>query len=234
MWTLDFTTPPHPVEGRYGKILLVRDLSSGLTLLSLACEDETARTLVDALRALFAQVGAPLVVKMDNGSAQRSGAMRALLREYGVIGLFSPPYTAKYNGAAEAGIGGLKTRAHHLASAAGRPEEWTLDDLEEARCLGNELGRPAGASAPTPEESWRGRVLPTPAERASFRTRVARTLRGVRHPGPGGDPGAPGRSRSDAARRTAISRALTDAGILEFRTRRIPQPVSTSKRPVFS
>jgi hypothetical protein len=233
VWALDFLTPPNAVEGHYPRILAVRDLASGKMLLTLPCLDETAQTAVSGLSSLFAEHGPPLVLKMDNGSAQRSGDMCTLLRSFSVTALFSPARTPRYNGAVEAGIGSLKTRAHHLAAAAGRPEEWTLDDVEEARCVANDLGRPAGASGPTPEERWRDRVPILPAHRHDFRLRIARALRGLRLSDPA-EEARPGRSRRDALRRAAITRALTDMGLLQFRTRRIPPPVSSSIRPVIS
>jgi len=43
--------------------------------------------------------------------ANQSGHLQDLLRKFGVIPLHSPPYFPKFNGACEAGIGSLKTRA---------------------------------------------------------------------------------------------------------------------------
>ena len=44
-----------------------------------------------------------------------------MLEEQEVIVLYSPPYTPRYNGAVETGIGSLKTRAHLSASLRSGP-----------------------------------------------------------------------------------------------------------------
>ncbi len=99
VWAVDFTDPPSPVEGQFGKLLLVRDLASGQTLLALPCTDESAETAVAALTSLFLQYGAPLVVKSDNGSAFGSEAFAALLAAHRVIWQPSPPRYPQYDGA---------------------------------------------------------------------------------------------------------------------------------------
>jgi transposase InsO family protein len=224
VWALDFSEAPTRIEGRYRYLLSVRDLSSGRQLLALPCHDATEATATAALRALLLQHGAPLVVKADNGSAFIAFAFRALLEDHGVTLLYSPPRTPKYNGACEAGIGGLKTRAHHLAAWADRPGEWTCEDVERARCAGNERGRPFGRREPTPNEAWVRRVAPTEEQRDAFRDAVQRHMEAFR----ASRSSEPGRSRLALERRTAISRALTEFGYLEFRTRRVSQPITPS------
>lgn len=222
VWAADFTEAPTPIEGRYRYVLSVRDLSSGEQLLSLPCRDVGEATAVAALEALFREQGAPLVLKVDNGSAFVAEGFGRLLGDFGVVALFSPPRTPKYNGACEAGIGGLKTRAHHLASFAGRPGEWTIEDVERARCLGNEHGRPFGRSRPTPAARWGARTPVTPQEHDAFREAVQRAQDEQR----AARVGEPGRSRLALEKRTAVSRALCELGYLEFKTRRVSQPLS--------
>ena len=55
----------------------------------------TQETAVAALKELFQQHGAPLVLKADNGSACIGARFRALLEEYGVTALYSPPHTPR-------------------------------------------------------------------------------------------------------------------------------------------
>ncbi len=223
VWAADFSEAPTAIEGTYRYFLSVRDLASGEQLLALPCEDVTARTASAALEALFREHGAPLVLKVDNGSAFIEEGFQKLLEDYGVAALYSPPSTPKYNGAAEAGIGGLKTRAHHLASFAGRPGEWTIEDLERARCTGNEHGRPFGTSKPTPSEAWAARRPIDADAHDLFRDALARHRRALAAERPDGSGG----SRLALDERTAITRALTELGYLEFRTRRIPQPITS-------
>jgi transposase InsO family protein len=193
-----------------------------MQLLALPCRDLTEATATAALEATFRTHGAPLVLKTDNGSAFIAEGFRALLEAYGVTGLYSPPHWPRYNGSCEAGIGGLKTRAHHLSAWAGRPGEWTLEDVERARCYGNEFGRPFGRGQPVPASAWAQRPAPTAEACDAFRDVLARhreDLAARRHP-------ESGRSRLALDERTAITHALTELGYLEFRTRRVSLPIS--------
>ena len=120
VWAMDHTKAPTPVDGIYPKILAVRDLASGMQLAWLPVPDETADTTSKALHALFMEHGAPLVLKSDNGSAFKSGLLKALLSEWGVTPMRSPPRTPEYNGSCEAGNGSMKLRSHYRAASAGR------------------------------------------------------------------------------------------------------------------
>ncbi len=80
-----------------------------------------------------------------------------LLDRWGVLRLFSPPRTPRYNGSCEAGIGSMKVRTHHQAALRGSPGEWTCDDAEAARRLNESRPRPWGSRGPTPSEAWEGR-----------------------------------------------------------------------------
>jgi hypothetical protein len=246
VWATDFTEPPAPIEGRYEKILLVRDLASGMTLLSLSCEGEDGLTVAAALKSLFLEHGAPLVLKYDNVSPFCCEEVAGLLARERVIGLPSPPRYPQYNGACEAGGGSIKTRAHHLSARAGRPGRWTLDDVEGARVLGNEIGRPEGHPGPTPVERWTTRRRIDPWERRLLAQTVARELdsEAVRRatatpPCPLTASAATPRRRPDdvelASRwRAAVARALVERGLLQFRTRRVSPPISAFLAAVFS
>jgi transposase InsO family protein len=222
VWAVDYSEAEARIEGRYRYLLLVRDLASGKTLLALPCQGETQEVAVAALTELFKQHGAPLALKADNGSAFTGAEMQALLETYGVHALYSPPYTPRYNGACEAGIAGLKTRVRHLAAWAGRPGEWTCEDVERARCYGNAHGRPFGRSRPTPDEAWATRVAPSPEACDALREAFPRHLAALI----AARTCEPGRSRIALERRTALSRALVELGYLEIKSRRVSLPIT--------
>jgi transposase InsO family protein len=176
---------------------------------------------------------APLVLKSDNGSAFISEEMARLVAEFEVLALFSPARTPRYNGGCEAGIGSFQPRVHHLSAWAGRAGDWTLDDVERARCETNELGRPFGRSQPTPGEAWANRPPIEPSLRQDFRELVDRFLDDEADRGVLRVDGRLGRARLAVATRAAVARALVDLGLLDIRTRPIPQPISSPIRAAF-
>lgn len=230
VWTMDYTDPPTPVDGVYKKILLVRDLASGQQLAALPVEQEGAQTTRNALLSLFKEHGAPLVLKSDNGSPVVARAVRALLQRHAVLLLVSPPSTPEYNGGCEAGIGALKTRAHHQAARRGYPGEWTCCDVETARVLANRTARPHGHRGPSPEDVWEKRVPISMTERRAFRGKVdafekEELNKAIDH----------ARKRStvinahqpNVLTRRAIRRALVELDYLVIRRKRIPLPIKT-------
>ena len=222
---MDFTEPPSPVDGCYPLILAVRDLASGELLLSLPTPDKSDGTVRDALLALFIEHGAPLVLKSDNASSFKASEVGDLLDEWGILRLLSPPRLPKYNGACEAGIGGLKVRAHFESSRNGRPGEWTCDDVEGARLMANETARPHGERGPTPDQAWRRRRVISSKLRREFNGRVIELRKEVRQER-GWLPGvAVGVAEQETIDRIAVSRALVEHGLLEFRRRWITHRV---------
>jgi transposase InsO family protein len=171
---VDFSDAPMCVDGSYASFLAVRDLSSGMQLLWLPVKDETAGTAIAALELLFRQHGPPLVLKSDNGSAFIAAETAAMLARWQVVPLRSPPAWPAYNGACEAGIGSMKVRTHHQASAQGRSGAWTSDDAEAARQEENETARSWGVNGPTPEGVWKNRLAIEKAEREMFAVSVSR------------------------------------------------------------
>jgi transposase InsO family protein len=217
VWAMDHAEPPHPVDGEYPYLLAVRDLASGCQLAWLPQREANAAGTSDALRALFVEHGPPLVIKSDNGPPFIAELTEQTLTAREVTHLFSPPYTPEYNGACEAGIGGLKNRTHEEAAAAGLPGFWTSDDVEAARLRGNELLRPAGHHAATPDELWRDRRPIEARERAAFLDALARHRSDIRSErGYTSDEELPRAVRSSLDR-VAIRRALVEHGILQFR-----------------
>lgn len=228
VWAMDFTTPDAPVEGRYPYLLIIRDLASGYQLAALPTEDASCAPVVACLSQLFAAYGAPLVLKSDNGPHFTGDETQTLLAEHAVTWLPSPCYCPTYNGSCEAGVGSIKTRAHHCATRNDRPEQWTCDDVEAARMEANESGRPRGAEAPAPDLAWRRRTPITPAERVAF----ARELDDLRHEAEAEYRAAEdipyGESVDDLAalrlERQVITRTLIACNLLTIRRRRITLP----------
>jgi transposase-like protein len=173
VWAADYTPVPAPIDGCYPFILCIRDLASAQHLLAWPVPQATAQITLRALRYLFALYGPPLVLKTDNGSPFTADLVRDLLALCHVAHLRSPPLTPRYNGAQEASIGSIKSRALHLATAAGRFDIWTCDDIEAARLEANTQGRPFGRFGLTPEQRWSQRTPILPPQRTSFLQAVA-------------------------------------------------------------
>jgi transposase InsO family protein len=220
VWAIDFSEPPGPIEGRFARLLAVRDLASGQQLLWLPVADESSQTARDALESLFRQYGAPLVLKSDNGSAFTAEEVGELLDRWQVGHLFSPLRMPRYNGSCEAGIGSMKARTHHEAASAGRPGEWTCDDTEAARLQANQTARPQGHQGPTPDEVWQGRRALSAVERAAFQETVRREEDQARR-----EAGCPvgvvhNPAVQAALNRVALRRALMAHGLLSLTAER--------------
>lgn len=225
VWAIDFSEAPAPIDGCYLYLLAVRDLASHQQLLWLPVGDLSAATAQNALVSLFILHGAPLVLKMDNGSAFLAEATQRLLTPWGVIPLFSPAYMPRYNGAIEAGIGSLKTRTERHASSQGHPGQWSSDDVAAAQAEANATTRPHGERGPAPDDLWQERRVITQEERERFQTSVDhhRHLVRLEEGASIEDPLTSGELRS--LDRKAVRRALVELGYLVFRRRRIPLPI---------
>jgi len=175
VWAMDFSEAPQPIDGAYRYLLHVRDLASQYQLAALPVSDTSAATACGLLCALCVDRAAPIVLKVDNGSAFISAQLRAWAAAAGTHLLYSPPQCPRYNGAIEASIASITTRAHHVAAAAGRPAWWTCQDLECARGWANGLIR--GPSRQSATASWIHAVPITVAERQRFMRTYAATLR---------------------------------------------------------
>lgn len=148
VWAMDFSNAPQPIEGQYRALLHVRDLASHYHLAALPVARLSTPAVCGLVRALCAHADAPLVLKVDNGSAFRSQALRTWAAAVGTQLLYSPPHTPRYNGAIEGSIGALTTRAHHGAVLAGHPGVWTCADVEAARLAANTAARHQWQRAP--------------------------------------------------------------------------------------
>jgi transposase InsO family protein len=219
-------------------VLVVRDLATGYQLVALPVKHATADVAAMALLSLFRLQGPPLVLKTDNGSHLIGGPVASLLRSWNVTLLRSPPGTARYNGAVEAGIGSLKARLHHVAAAHGRVDGPTCEDLEAARLEANAEARPWGRAGPSPEQRWNERSPITIEQREAFGLALAAAeqlercklleRRGVASPPAPADLDAielNGTDRATVARRST-RRALIECGYLNTR-----RTVNTSTEP---
>ncbi len=230
VWAADFTKPKARLEHGMKQLLLVRDLASGAMLAAVRCRTENARVAGGALLALFVSLGAPLVLKLDNGSAFVAGATQALLAEYGVMPLHSPPRTPQYNGSCERAGGCYKQRVAHEALLRGHPGVWTDRDLQGALLLANATARPRGARGHTPAQALLARKRVTRAERYAFaRTRRAHVAAGLKQFRKEGGR-MPTCSQRAAIDRKATQQSLQEHGHLQFRRGRLSTLVSTWKR----
>ena len=226
VWAMDFCDPPKPLDGEFEHLLLVKDLGSEALLEVLPTCDMKALTVIDLLAFLFDFYGAPLVIKSDNGSGFISEDVRAFLKEQGVKLLLSPPHIPSYNGAAEAGVGTVKTHAFWHATLSGRPCQWTLDDVYAAKSRANAT---VLAHGHTPLEVFDTRQPVTQEERETLDA-VYRSYE------------KEGRQRLDFEEedeltlkqqaqvdRYALRKALTEIGYLTFRRRSVT-PVLWKKK----
>lgn len=229
IWAIDFHGPRPAIDGLYPHLLAVRDLASHQQLAWLPVGDVTTATVLGVLTSLFVVHGAPLVLKSDNGSAFGAQEVQALCRQFGVLNLFSPPQTPRYNGSIEAGIGSLTTRTEQAAARRGYPDAWTWDDAELARLEANATARPRGISGPSPNELWSARTLITPQERDAFGQTAAWLRKGLELDleSPTAIPLSEMEER--AINRKAIRRALVEHGYLRYKRRRIYPPIRKQK-----
>jgi len=229
IWAFDFTQPPCPVDGCFSRLTAVRDLPSGHQLSALPSLDEQAGPAVRLLNTLIEWYGVPLVIKLDNGSAMQSDELKRWAEDHGILLLYSPPGTPEYNGAVEAGIGSIATRAYHHAVRNGRATHWTCEDVFAAVHEANETARPWGRNGDSPAERWKSRMAISNDERERFMTcyrahqQRERTKRGI------SDDVHLQHYEQASIDRFAISRALIEHGYLQIRRRRIPLRVSKKK-----
>jgi transposase InsO family protein len=236
VWALDFAEPSllgaswslPPVDGLCPYVLAVRDLASGYQLAWLPIKNPTEETTQAALAHLFAVYGAPLVLKMDNGSAFRADAFKDFLREKKVIELYSPPHRPSYNGSIEAAIGSLKTRTEQRAAEAGHPGRWQSADLAAALIQANQ-SQPRRLHGGVPADVWDQRTSISGVERACFALAVERERMAARCELKLADTEELDHWLGAVVDRLAISRALVGRGYLLFRRRRIPLIINNAK-----
>jgi transposase InsO family protein len=228
VWTMDHSKPEAPLEKPYRCLFAVRDLGSNRILAGEPTRGETAEEVIGVLKRLFAAYGPPLVIKSDNGPAFISQEVAAFLAAHRVVHLFSPPQMPNYNGAVEAGFGGLKTRTHRHAWLHGHPEYWTCDDVEAGRLAGNELSRCPFTDNLSPDDAWAKRRPITDAERDAFAAALVERLAAVL--GDRNLPELPAEFYNrKALERQAIVTTLTQCDYLSIRRRRFTGTINRRK-----
>jgi transposase InsO family protein len=226
VWAMDHAMAPWPVDGVYPYLFAVRDLASGHQLGWLPVLDETAQTTNGILAELFERHGPPLVLKSDRGPAFIAKDTAALLAQWGVTHLLSPPWTPSYNGSAEAGIGSMKTRTRHEAAGRGLARIWTSDHCYAALQQANAVIRCPHLGGGTHQEVWAARPPISHAARHLFlRTLEDHRVEAV------ADYWArnhvdPDRRDREATERKAITRTLVAGGYLRIRRRPLSLPLS--------
>jgi hypothetical protein len=231
VWAADFAWPPEVIEGRYPRLLSVRDLASGMQLAWRPVGGESAAETCGVLTGLFREHGAPLVLKMDNGPAFRSEELARMLSPYGVAVLYSPAYTPSYNGSAEAGVGAMKGRTEMQAWLRGTSGSWTWEDTEAARQEANAVCVGRRASSPTRAQVWASRPRLGEEARAGLRAEVLRQQPKGRSPEARAGAEASGGSVLDEGCpwRVVLRRALVALGYLVLSWRRIALPIKSQK-----
>jgi transposase InsO family protein len=202
-------------------MLAVRDLASGMMLAWEPLANLTEEVTQTALARLFARYGAPLILKVDNGSAFRAEGFQQFLQAFGVIPLYSPPSCPGYNGSIEAAIGSLKTRTAQCAENQGRVGHWEVADLEAARTAANR-SHPRRLNGRTPSALWEARTRVEKLERVIFELTVQRRRFEVRNEWGIAQEEPLGHWRNSAVDRQALERALVEHGHLLFTGRTIP------------
>lgn len=98
-------------------LLSVQDLGSRYKFPPAATANVSGAWTAAHLVKLFAQHGAPLVLKRDNGSALNCVEVNALLQKHLVIPLNSPPRLPRYNGGIERAQREIKASLRNFATA---------------------------------------------------------------------------------------------------------------------
>lgn len=125
-WAIDATEHVADQSGRKLYLVAIQDLASGLRFAPLVTAQLHGPTIAEHLRQLFAQQGAPLFLKRDNGSVFNDHAMEALLAHACVLPLNSPNACPRYNGAIEKGIRDMKAS---LLPCLPAPRHWQPDHV---------------------------------------------------------------------------------------------------------
>jgi hypothetical protein len=231
VWATDFAWPPEVIEGRYPRLLSVRDLASGMQLAWRPVGGESATETCGVLTGLFREHGAPLVLKVDNGPAFRSEELERMLSPYGVAVLYSPAYTPSYNGSVEAGVGAMKGRTEMQSWLRGASGSWTWEDLEAARQEANGANVCRRESSPTRAQVWESRPRLGEEARAGLRAEVLRQQPKIGSAEAWAEKEASGGSVLDKGCpwRVVLRRALVTLGYLVLSWRRISLPIKLQK-----
>jgi hypothetical protein len=157
-------------------ILAVRDLATGYTIAWAPLRTGTAIEVTRIMDALFKQEGPPLVLKTDNGPCFTGLPFQDLLERTRVCHLRSPRAWPQYNGACEAGIGVLRALTATCIASRSGAKNWSLDDLETARCRANGMVKRRGDRVSSADHEWDLRNALTSQIRDQFASMLLRSI----------------------------------------------------------
>jgi transposase InsO family protein len=233
VWAADHTELAYPITGGGKVALAVRDLASEYQVAWKGTRNMKADQVIFELEALFRAEGAPLVIKLDNGSGFIAEETKAFLDRWGVVVLYSPPYWPRFNGACESTLGKLKAESVHQAYRNARVGSLSSDDLMVAHVMSNQR-RAKACPEKTREDYYSERRSISSSERESFLALVdEKRMEVVWEKGYSRLDDLPHRDRA-GIERVAISRALEARGILQYKRRRISLPIKTKRRAKIS
>jgi transposase InsO family protein len=132
VWAIDGTWFDSPVASLGRRALVVVELNTKGVLTMPSVSGEKVKEVLACLRELIARHGAPLVLKLDNGSGFVADEMTDFCRENDITLLFSPPRRPSYNGTCEVSVRWSKERVEAAAAARGEPGGLLPADLEHA------------------------------------------------------------------------------------------------------
>lgn len=132
VWAIDGTCLDRPVEGRGRRALVVVEMHSRKTLALQSVSGERAVEAERVLASLVEQHGAPLVLKLDNGSAFISQRVAAFCHHHRITLMHSPIRRPRWNGTCEASGRWAKHRAMMAAAGRGDPKRLCQADLDHA------------------------------------------------------------------------------------------------------
>lgn len=130
MWAIDGTWFDRPVAGLTRRALVVAELHSRKTLALQAVPGERAAAAIKVLEDLIQRHGAPLVLKLDNGSAFIARSFGSFCRRHGITLLHSPVRRPSFNGTCEVSGRWAKPRAAAAAAARGSAGQLSQADLD--------------------------------------------------------------------------------------------------------
>jgi hypothetical protein len=132
VWAIDGTWLDQPVAPLGRRALVVVELHSRKTLCLQSVAGERAVAAEWVLRGLIERHGAPLVLKLDNGSGFVAKRFGRFCREQGITLLHSPVRRPRYNGTCEVSGRWAKRRANAAAARRGEPGGLCQADLDSA------------------------------------------------------------------------------------------------------
>ena len=141
VWAIDGTWLELPVASFGRRALIVVELHSRKVLALRAVAGERAVAAEQVLAALIEQHGAPLVLKLDNGSAFIARRFAKFCKRHGITLLHSPVRRPRYNGTCEIRGRWAKRDALAAAKARGAPTCLCQADLDCAVTFINDMPR---------------------------------------------------------------------------------------------